>query len=151
MSNAKPSLQRERQSVYCCGKNYQRWRFKGQKFPDARPARCSICDNEILWPRYAGPVNPRKSSLQYYYRRRSKFYANGLTSHGDERSREISVVQFVVDDIDAAAAAIAECFPLLPSATRDAVFRLSKTLAKIRGQIVKVNARQQVAERSEAA
>lgn len=136
MNLAKTSLPRERQSVFCCGKNYQRWRFKGDAFPDI-VRHCEICGQEIVWPEYKGPLGNRKSSLRYYYRRRSRFFDLGLTSHGKQRVNEGGKINFLLTEIDAAAVAIGECYEIIPPQARAVFLRLSRTLAKLRKRIVK--------------
>jgi hypothetical protein len=139
---AKTSRPRERQSVWCCGASYQRWRFKGEQFQDA-PRYCDLCGQQILWPVYTGPLGGRKSALAFYYRRRKEFISNGLTSHGKARVREVPILALAIEDIDVAVLCAAACYESLPTTAQAAMLRLNKTLAALRRKIIKQTGREE--------
>lgn len=96
---------RERQSVWCCGLNYSRWRFIGREFPGTHMEKCCRCEKRLRWP---APNNTlklrfqpmdagekreanRRNSLARYHRRAQEFIRLGLTSHGTRRKRRPSI------------------------------------------------------------
>ncbi len=80
---------RERQSVWCCGVNYQRWRFVTRDWPGTHYTHCCTCGRALPWPAkqpYHRP-NPRRASREAKRREAAKFTAQGLTTRGTVRRR----------------------------------------------------------------
>lgn len=94
----KDSRPRERQSVWCCGKNYQRWRFVGREFPGTHHETCVACGQELVWPETRAYLSAdfkaasrKKTFREAYHRRAEKFRAQRLTAHGSRRRRAPSI------------------------------------------------------------
>lgn len=96
---------RERQSVWCCGSNYQRWRFYGDAFP-VKPrshykhhTHCVHCGQELVWPesrlRAMKPAEKkehrRKIELAAQRRLVARRAEQGLTSRGHRPRRSAPV------------------------------------------------------------
>lgn len=81
---------RERQSVWCCGRSYQRWRFVGGEFPGTHHELCPHCLQPLRWPetfaRALSKLEKRERrkaiELAAYHRRAVKAELAGLTRHG---------------------------------------------------------------------
>lgn len=97
---------RERQSVWCCGRNYQRWRFIGREFPGTHHRECVHCGQLLIWPPANDlPAKPRihprsanerqranrRAAANRYRRLAGKFLRQGLTTRGQPRQRRASV------------------------------------------------------------
>ena len=86
---------RERQSVWCCGVSYQRWRFVGREFPGTHHEVCVHCGKRLVWPEtLARPLaaaekleRMRGNALRCYHRRAERFAEQQLTSRGERRLR----------------------------------------------------------------
>jgi hypothetical protein len=85
---AKTSLPRERQSIWCCDLNYQRWRFVGKPFPGTHHAHCIKCGEALRWTQYR-KIPARKIWRNSYERRRDRFLVAGLSSRGGARRRAL--------------------------------------------------------------
>jgi len=75
---------RSRTSAWCCGHNYQRWRFinLGRRYPGNHPTHCPTCGQPLVYRRI------KKATLDRYYRNRSKLWAAGLTTLGAKPRRK---------------------------------------------------------------
>lgn len=73
-------IKRIRESAWCCGANYQRWRFVTGKFP-ITGQRCAKCNSPLEFERVKNP------GLARYYRIRLKNYMAGLTVLGTKYQR----------------------------------------------------------------
>ncbi|NOS72031.1 MAG: hypothetical protein HOP33_19150 [Verrucomicrobia bacterium] len=93
---------RERQSVWCCGVSYQRWRFVGREFPGTHHTHCVHCGGELVWPevlerplkQHEKQARTRGNALRCYYRRAARFVEQKLTTRGERRLRAPSISDF---------------------------------------------------------
>jgi hypothetical protein len=94
---------RERQSVWCCDSNYQRWRFLGREFPNTHQTHCVHCGQELVWPesrvRAMSPdqraEHQRKIWLAGQRRLVARRAEQGLTSRGHRPLRRSPVLNEV--------------------------------------------------------
>lgn len=86
---------RVRQSVWCCGRNYQRWRFIHGEFPGTHHQTCVQCGQALNYDAYFRPRSikdrARLASRAYQRRQVAAFAQLGLTSKGRPRQRRASV------------------------------------------------------------
>ncbi len=75
-------FKRLRQSAWCCGRNYQRWRFIGAAVQTTL-RKCEICGAPLNFRLVANP------SLESYRRRAIRNRLAGLTALGTERQRGV--------------------------------------------------------------
>ena len=80
---------RERQSVWCCGSNYQRWRFVGREFPGTHHTTCIHCGKVLDWPEGREYLTTafrqearQKTFRSAYLRRADRHELAGKTRHG---------------------------------------------------------------------
>jgi len=74
-------IKRIRQSAWCCGQNYQRWRFRGKSEYPPGHTHCCICHQPLVFK------NVTKPTLDRYYRQREKNLNAGLTCFGKKPRR----------------------------------------------------------------
>jgi len=75
-------VKRIRQSAWCCGQNYQRWRFRGSnEFPPGGHTHCRVCGQLLFFKKITKPT------LDRYYRQREKNLNAGRTCLGTKPLR----------------------------------------------------------------
>ena len=89
---------RQRQSVWCCDVNYQRWRWQAHRYepwPVRGHTHCAKCGNPLAWPEPLVSCQDAVSlaqagarrSLRAYHRKADRNLDAGLTANGGERQR----------------------------------------------------------------
>ena len=68
-------IKRSRTSAWCCGHNYQRWRFPSGRYPNNK-THCPDCGRPLIFRKIKNPT------LDRYFRNRAKNLADGRTCHG---------------------------------------------------------------------
>ena len=93
--HGRPDKLRDRQSVWCCGRNYQRWRFRLRDWAAGHHTHCCVCGQPLAWPpsRIFPVPNPKRAAREFYRRRSARFLGLGLTSRGTVPTRAIPVTR----------------------------------------------------------
>jgi len=75
-------IKRIRQSAWCCRRNFQRWRFRGNnEFPAGGHTHCPVCGNPLIFKKVTN------ANLDRYYRNREKNVTAGLTCYAGTKPR----------------------------------------------------------------
>jgi len=85
---------RVRQSAWCCGRNYQRWRFLHGEFPGTHHEVCVHCGKPLVWPSYRPSSKQDRARLawrEYQRRRVAALVRQGLTAKGEIRKRRATI------------------------------------------------------------
>lgn len=75
---------RSRQTAWCCGRNYQRWRFFHRAFPSGGKTHCEECGKPL---NFVKRKSVNEIEIQAYHRKRAERLENGLTCHGAKPRR----------------------------------------------------------------
>lgn len=86
-------IRRDHQSIWCCGKNYRRWRFFGRPFPVSFKSMCAVCGCPLNWPEMRMKKRGKTEQERLDYktaqdsrnRWRKRNQANSLTCDGGKR------------------------------------------------------------------
>jgi ribosomal protein L34E len=75
---------RSRQTAWCCGNNYQRWRFIGAAFPSTGKTHCDTCGKPL---NFIKRQSINEIEMSAYFRKRAERLEQGLTCHGTQPKR----------------------------------------------------------------